>query len=61
MFLGFRINSGEKIIATKDGIIKVRSIKRKLESERWSPIEHSWVKKFPWKPYSDSEEDEVHI
>lgn len=61
VFLGFKINSGEKVIATKDGIIKVRSIKRKLESERWNPIEHSWINQYPWKPYHNSEEDEVHI
>ena len=33
IFLGIKINSGEKVIATKEGMIKVRSMKRKLESE----------------------------
>ena len=31
--LGFKINSGEEIIATDEGIIKIRSIRRKLEAE----------------------------
>ena len=43
VFLGFRINSGEKIVATKEGIIKVGSITRKLESEQWNSIEHARV------------------
>ena len=34
IFLGININSGEKVIATKEGIVKARSIKRKPESER---------------------------
>ena len=61
IYLGFKINSGEKIVATESGIIKVRSIRRKLEAERWNIDEHKWIKRYPWKPYEDSDEDEVHI
>ena len=61
VFLGVKINSGEKVIATKEGIIKVRSIKRKLESERWNQEEHCWIAQFPWKPYNLTDDDEVHI
>ena len=61
IFLGLKLNSGEKIVATEDGIIKVRSIRRKLESERWNVEDHMLIKRFPWRPYEASEEDEVHI
>ena len=61
VFIGIKLGSGEKVVATEDGIIKVRSIKRRLESERWNEHEQRWINKFPWKPYSDSETDDVHI
>ena len=61
VFLGIKINTGERVISTADGIIKVRSIRRKLESERWNSEECDLVKRFPWRPYENSEEDQVHI
>ena len=61
VFIGMKLNSGEKVVATENGIIKVRSIRRRLEFERWNIEEHQWINKFPWRPYSNSEEDEVHI
>ena len=61
VFLGVKMNSGEKLVATEGGIIKVRSIRRRLEAERWNLEEHKWISKYPWRPYSNSEEDEVHI
>ena len=44
VFLGLKLNTGEKIIATADGIIKIRTIKRKLEAEIWGALELSLVK-----------------
>ena len=61
VFIGMKLNSGEKLVATEQGIIKVRTIRRRLEAERWSLEEHAWINRFPWKPYADSSEDEVHI
>ena len=51
----------EKLVATEKGIIKVRSIRRRLEADRWNVEEHQWINKYPWRPYSNSEEDDVHI
>ena len=61
VFIGMKMNSGEKLIATETGIIKVRTIRRQLEAERWNVEQHQWINKFPWRPYSNSNEDEVHI
>lgn len=61
MLLGIKINTGEKVISTANGIIKVRSIRRKLESERWSVDECNMVKRFPWRPCENSAEDQEHI
>ena len=61
VFLGIKLGSGEKVVATENGIIKMRSIKRRLESERWNEHEQQWINRFPWKPYSDSETDDVHV
>ena len=60
-FLSIKLGSGEKVVATENSIIKVKSIKRTLESERWNEHEQQWIHRFPWKPYSDSETDDVHI
>ena len=43
IFLGIKLNSSEKVIATEGGIIKVRTIRRKLEAERWNAEEYSIV------------------
>ena len=47
VFLGMKMNSGEKIVATEQGIIKVRSIRRRLEAERRNVEEHQWINKYP--------------
>ena len=54
-------DSSEKVVQTENATIKVRAIRRRLESERWSIEEHQWISEYPWRPYSNSEEDEVHI
>ena len=61
MCIGIQINTGEKIVATPDGIIKVRSIRRKLESERWRAEDCANVKRYPWKQYDGVDDDQVHI
>ena len=35
VYLGIRLTSGEKLDGNSEGIFKVRSIRRKLEAERW--------------------------
>ena len=57
VFIGMKLNSGEKVVATENGIIKVRSIRRRLKFERWNIEEHQWINKFPWRPYSNSQEE----
>ena len=51
VFVGIRMHTGEKIVATPEGICKTRSIRRRIESERWDPDEIMKVTGTPWKPY----------
>ena len=59
VFLGIRIDSGEKLIGTPEGVIKVRSIRRKLEAERWVAEQHDALTCLPWKPYSNTDDDTI--
>ena len=51
VYLGIRMTSGEKIVGNSDGVFKVRSIRRKIEAERWDPVQIGAIDSFPWKPY----------
>ena len=59
VFVGIRMHTGEKLVATTEGVCKTRSIKRRIESERWDSTEISKVTGSPWKPYLYSDNDEL--
>lgn len=61
MYLGVRLTSGEKLVANGQGVFKVRSIRRRLEAERWDVDHINAVNSFPWKPYEGSEDDRILI
>ena len=57
--MGIRMHTGEKLVATADGVCKTRSIRRRIESERWDADEIAKVTGTPWKPYRYSEDDQL--
>lgn len=57
--VGIRMQTGEKLVATSEGVCKTRSIRRRLETERWDPIETAKVTGTPRKPYLHSDKDEL--
>ena len=59
VFLGLRLESGEKLVGTPDGVFKVRSLRRKIEAERWDARQHDALTCLPWKPYAGSEDDTI--
>ena len=61
VFLGIRLSSGEKLVGNEDGVFKVRSMRRKLESDRWDVSQLEGISSFPWKPYQGSEDDKILI
>ena len=61
VFSGLKLTSGEKLVGTPDGVLKVRTVRRKLESERWDATHIEGLTSFPWKPYIQSEDDKVLI
>ena len=61
VFLGIRLSSSEELVGNEDGIFKVRSVTRKLESDKWDVSQLEKISSFPWKPYQASEDDRLHI
>ena len=59
VYVGLRMHTGEKLVATTNSVCKARSIKRSIESERWDAEEISKVNGTPWKPYLYSEDDQL--
>ena len=50
VFLGVEPRTGELRIGTTSGVIKARSIRRKLEEERWSSTALQHLRGTPWEP-----------
>ena len=59
VFVGIRMHTGEKLVATENGVCKTRSIRRRVEAERWDSEEITKVTGTPWKPYIHSEDDKL--
>ena len=59
VFVGIKMNTSEKLVATPDGVCKTRSIKRRRESERWDADEIAKVTGTPWKPYLHTDDDQL--
>ena len=59
VYLGFRVEAGEELVGTPDGVYKVRSIRRRPAETGWS-LEHiRALKGSPWKPYLFKDEDKL--
>ena len=51
IWLGIRDESGESIVGTSEGVIKVRSIRRKgIAKERWDAEQFNKITGTPWQP-----------
>lgn len=59
VFVGIRMNTGEKLIATTEGVRKARSIRRRAGPERWNANEIMKVTGSSWKPYLYTDKDEL--
>ena len=59
IWMGILEESGENIIATADGCIKVRSIRRKAPEDRWSNALLDQVKGSPWEPVPGHPDREI--
>ena len=57
--VGISMQTGEKLVATSEGVCKTRSIRRRIESERRDPIEIAKRTGKPWKPHLYSDKDEL--
>ena len=58
-YVGRRMNTGEKLIATAGGVCKERSIRRRPANEMWDPDVILKVTSSPWKPYLFRKSDEL--
>lgn len=62
IWLGTREESGEHIIGTNEGVIKVRSFTRKsIRTERWAAKQFEELQGVPWRPVLGRGGDEIRI
>ena len=54
IFVGVRKRSNEIWVATREGIISVRSVRRIPVEKRWGKDNIEWVKWAPWNRYKDA-------
>ena len=60
VWLGVREESGEAIVGTSEGVIKVRSVRRKgIAAERWNREQFEAIVGTPWQPIPGRESDEI--
>jgi len=60
VWLGIREESGETLIGTKEGVIKVNCVRRHAdEKAKWNLELFNGFKRLPWEPVSGSESSEV--
>ena len=61
-FSGIRDESGEIIIGTSDGVIKVRSVRRKpTHEERWNEVQINEMKGTPHEPTPGRDTDLIGV
>ena len=51
LFVGYRTQSGEDMVANSEGAFKTRTMKRIPENERWIKSE---IEGMPWTPWKTS-------
>ncbi len=61
VWFGVREESGETLIGTREGVIKVRTIRRKAGAARWNKELMDAVKGTPWEPVPGRHSTEVPI
>ena len=62
IWLGVREESGEIIVGTNEGVIKVRTVRRKgSEEERWNIVQLNDMKGSPWEPQPGVDSSDIYI
>ena len=59
IWLGVRDESGESVIGNSEGIIQVRTVRRKPQSEKWNQELFQSVKGTPWNTVPGTNQDEI--
>ena len=57
--MGVRDESGESVIGNVEGIIKVRTVRRKPQSEKWNKALFESVRGTPWNTVPGTNQDEI--
>ena len=50
IWMGMDLRTGEVLIGTPSGVVKARSVRRRIEEERWNAQEVLAVRGTPWEP-----------
>ena len=61
IFLGMYGKTGEFLVGTDKGALKVRTIRRRPLDERWSASQLRTIKGTPWCPLGDDTEGPVGV
>jgi len=61
IFVGVKRKSNEIMVATEDGILFVRAIRRVAKQQRWTKDSLSWVKWAPWHRYKDADDADGEV
>ena len=61
IYLGVSLGTGESLVGNSDGIFRTRSIHRKPLEQRWSLKDVLDMKGLPWKPYTTTDDDKIHV
>ena len=61
IFVGVRRRSNEVMVATREGVIFVRSVKRVPVEHRWGEDNVQWVKWAPWRRYREAEDADGEV
>ena len=56
IFVGIKEVSNEVMVATKEGILHCRSVKRIPIRDRWTKDSVDWIRWAPWNRYKDAED-----
>lgn len=61
VYPGLKMDTGDRLVGTPEGMFKFRSVRRKPEPKRWSADQVQAMNGTPWKPCGFTDDDRVRM